>query len=350
MKATGTTDLAGGLAAGLAEARKTFQADGINRVVLLGDGIPNDATPLQNLSYSAQQQRISITTLGLGLDQDETLMSQIALTSGGKYHFLKESSKVAKLFQDEVLRLKEVTGRATTVMLKPGPGVQIKEVIGLPVQRVGTGAQVVLGDMSEGDGRYLLVRLSAPARHEGTVVELLDAEVAVDHPRKPGTRLSERAFVSARSTADAAEIEKGRERDVEHAVARLSVADAIVRAVAAARSGNVPLAKSILDQAEKEAKAAAKEFEDGELAEKAKSIVPLRKSLASLAPPPPPVGLVPGAPRGVPTPLHLPTKADSPTTMAPAPAVAPASAPMPRHAAEVMMPAQAAAMRTIQGD
>lgn len=343
MKASGTTDLAGGLSAGLAEVRKTLDAAGINRVVLLGDGIPNDPTQLQSLSYSAQQQRISVTALGLGLDHDETLMSQLALTSGGKYHFINDSAKVAKVFSDEVLRLKEVTGRAAVVTLKPGPGVVVKEVIGLPVQRTAVGSQVVIGDMSEGDERDLLVRLSVPARHAGAVVELLDTDVSVDHPAKPGTRLSRRSFVSARATADAAEIEKSRERDVEHAVARLSVADAIVRAVAAARSGNVALGKSILDQAEKEAKAAAKAYDDPELAAKAKSIAPLRKSLASLAPPPAPPGWQQNGSGAVPLPnrpVH-PAPGNLPAmTLAPAAARAPA----------IVMKSQADAMKTIQGD
>jgi Ca-activated chloride channel homolog len=339
MKASGTTDLAGGLAAGLAEVRKNLQADGINRVVLLGDGIPNDPSTLTSLSYTAQQQRISITALGLGLDHDETLMSQMALTSGGKYHFIHDSAKVAKVFTDEVLRLKDVTGRAAVVALRPGPGVAVKEVIGLPMQRVGTGAQVVLGDMSEGDERDLLVRLSVPARHTGSVVELLDADVSVDHPGSPGMRLSERAFVSARATSDAAEIAAGRDRGVALAVARLSVADAVVRAVAAARGGDVSLGKAILDQAEKEAKAAAKEFDDAELAEKVKSIAPLRKSLASLAPPPPPRGptFVPGGPPP-PVPGNLPAISVAPAAVAPRPAPA------------IVMKSQADAMSVLQGD
>ena len=37
MKARGTTDLAGGLKAGLSEVVQGFQANGINRIVLLGD-------------------------------------------------------------------------------------------------------------------------------------------------------------------------------------------------------------------------------------------------------------------------------------------------------------------------
>jgi Ca-activated chloride channel homolog len=329
MKASGTTDLAGGLAAGLGQVKESFQVNGINRIVLLGDGVPNDPTQIPHLAQLASQQRISITALGLGLDYDETLMSKLALTSGGKYHFVSESSRVAKLFADEVLRLKEVVGRATVVTLSPGPGVVIKDVIGRPIQRQGTQTSVVLGDLSEGDERDILVRLSVPGRHTGSVVELLDTVVSMDHLNTPGQRLSERAFVSAKSTADAAQIEQGRERDVEHSAARLSVADAILRAVAAARGGHVPLGRALLDAAEKEAKAAAKEFADKELAEKAKSIGPLRRSLASLAPPPAPPSV--GFGRGGP-----------PRPAAPRAAL---SGPVPA----VVMKSQAAAMDTIQG-
>ena len=290
MKADGTTDLAGGLAAGLAEVRKSFQADGINRIVVLGDGVPNDASPLRGLAGAAGQQRIAITMLGLGLDYDETLMSKLALASGGRYHYLKDATQVAQVFADEVLHLTQIAGRGMNVTLTPGPGVVIKEVIGLPTRRVGTKTSaILLGDMSEGDRRDVVVRLSVAGRHPSSVVELIDAEVSTDDLDRPGQRLSERAFVSARATSDAAQIAEGQNREVRQVIARLSVADAIVRAVAAVRGGDLALGRKLLDAAEKEARAGAKDLADTELAEKAKSIGPLRKSLASLAPPPPAV-------------------------------------------------------------
>jgi len=329
IKASGTTDLGGGLAAGLGEVRKAFQRDGINRVVLLGDGVPNDPSMLPSLSQSAAAQQISITTLGLGLDYDETLMSQLALNSGGKYHYLKDSSQVAKVFTDEVLRLKQVTGRATSVAIAPGPGVVVKEILGLPVQHIGNKSVVLLGDMSEGDERDVLVKLSVQGRHAGSLVELLDAEVGVDNPQKPGQRVSERAFVSLKSTADTGEIDKSRDHAVELSVARMSVANAIVRAIALARMGDLANGKKILDAAEKEAKALAKELDDKELAEKVKSLAGVRKTLASLVPPPAPVATFRPASFGAPK-----------TAEAPAPRM-----PMPAP----MMKTQADAMGTIQG-
>jgi Ca-activated chloride channel homolog len=279
MKPFGTTNLAAGLTAGLAEARKNFRDDGINRVVLLGDGVPNDPTSLPALAQSAGQGKISITTLGLGLDYDETVMSTIALNSGGKYHFIKESAKVAEVFQDEVLRLQRVVARSVTLRLATGPGVSIQNVVGLPMSSPST---VTLGDMIEGEERDVVVRLSLPAKHDGSVVELMDAEVILDHPTAPGQQLVERTFAAVKSTTDTAQIASARNRDVERSAARTDFADRIVRAVAAARSGNLPLAMSLLDTAEKDAKTLSKDLDDPILAEKIDTIGPLRRSLPSL--------------------------------------------------------------------
>lgn len=325
MKPFGTTNLAAGLSEGLAEARKNFRADGVNRVVLLGDGVPNDPTSLPSLAQSAGQSKISITTLGLGLDYDETVMSTIALNSGGKYHFIKESAKVAEVFQDEVLRLQRVVARSVTVRLATGPGVGVQSVVGLPMTGPST---IVLGDMIEGEERDVVVRLSLPARHDGSVVELMDAEVLLDHPTAPGQHLVERTFASVKSTSDVAQIASSRNRDVERSAARTDFADKIVRAVAAARSGNLPLAMSLLDSAEKEAKLSAKDLEDPILAEKVDTVGPLRRSLPALVRREVAAPVVSRAP-------SLPI-ADKPMMAAPAPA-------------NVVMDAQADAMAALQG-
>ncbi len=324
IKPYGTTNLAGGLSAGLAEARKNFRPDGINRVVLLGDGVPNDGSSLPSLSQSAAQSQIAITTLGLGLDYDETVMSTIALNSGGKYHFIKESAKVAQVFQDEVLRLQRVVARNVSLRLATGPGVTIQNVVGLPMAGP---SSVLIGDMSEGEERDIVVRLALPARHDGSVVELMDAEITMAHPTAPGQQLTDRAFVGVKSTADSAKIAAGRNRDVERSAARTDLADRIVRAVASARGGNLPHALSLLDSAERDAKMLAKELEDPILAEKAESLGPLRRSLPSLVHREVAAPVVSHAP-GLPMPNR---------------------APMPVAAAAIVMDAQADAMSALQG-
>jgi hypothetical protein len=156
----------------------------------------------------------------------------------------------------------------------------------------------------------------------------MDAEVLLDHPTASGQHLIERTFASVKSTADVAQIASSRNRDVERSAARTDFADRIVRAVAAARSGNLPLALSLLDTAEKEAKTLAKDLEDPILAEKVDTVGPLRRSLPSLVH------------REVAAPVvsraqSLPI-ADRPMMAAPAPAA-------------VVMETQADAMHALQG-
>ena len=271
-------------------------------------------------------------------------MSNLSLTSGGRYHYLKDSTAVAKVFTDEVLRLKQVVGGSTTVTLSPGPGVVVKDVLGLPMQQYGGKSVVMLGDMSEGDERDVLVRLQVTGRHAGSVVELLDADVGMMSPEQPGTRLSQRAFVSVKSTADAAEIEAGREKDVEHAVAKMALADAIVKSVALARAGDLNGARKLLDAAEKLAKVAAKEFEDKDLADKLKSVAEVKKQLPKMVPPPMP--MVAAGPSKVYTPDGMP--AARPESDAKVAAAKP-SAPLPAPVPAVVMKSQAEAMGTIMG-
>src|ERR1700722_18469392 len=49
MKALGTTDMAGGLRAGMAQVSEHLVTDGVNRVILLGDGDPNEAPPVKEM-------------------------------------------------------------------------------------------------------------------------------------------------------------------------------------------------------------------------------------------------------------------------------------------------------------
>ena len=130
MKATGTTDMAGGMAMALQQLASHPVPEGISRMVLLSDGVPNDATPIMNLASNAQSQHIAITALGLGVEYDETLLANLAKQSGGSFHYIEDSSRIAQVFQDEVVRIERVVAQGMQLHLMPGPGVTVTEVIG----------------------------------------------------------------------------------------------------------------------------------------------------------------------------------------------------------------------------
>ena len=130
MKALGTTDMAGGLRAGMSEVSTHLVADGVNRIILLGDGDPNDALPVKEMAGEAGSKGISITALGLGPDYNETLMGEVAQLSGGTFHYVEDSTKVAGFFDAEIVRLNRIYAKNAVVVLTPGPGVTIERVIG----------------------------------------------------------------------------------------------------------------------------------------------------------------------------------------------------------------------------
>ncbi len=236
LEPSGTTALTEGLNAGLNQVFTHEVQGGINRVVLLSDGVPNDGGQVAALAQSAAGRGVSITALGLGLEFDETLLAALAQRSGGRFHYLESSDQVAAVFTDEVLRMQRVVGRNLALTLAPGPGVQIREVLGTPTSQASRGVVTSLGDLSEGETRDVFVKLQVGEHREGATVELLDARLEFDDMVKNSGRHAREDFVSARATDDEAALERGLDLELRSASERALAATAIVGAVAAMRA------------------------------------------------------------------------------------------------------------------
>lgn len=283
MEARGTTDLAGGLRLGLLEVASHFRADGINRVVLLSDGVPNNRAPLEAMARSAAENQITITALGLGTDFDETVMAQLAQTSGGRFHYVQDSSQVAAMFRDEVLRMQRVVGRNAMAVLTAGPDVEVQSVVGLPSTTVGNEIRVPLGDITEGSTRDIVVRLSVPGRRNDASVEILDAVLRFTDAMDNAGGCERRAFLGARSTSDDARRETGRDPEVERVAAEAQLAARTIEAIRDAREGNVERAQQRLDDALAGEQLAAT-LQSRRYAAQRRNVTALRGALASVRP------------------------------------------------------------------
>ena len=303
IRARGTTDMAGGLRAGVEEVVRNFQRGGINRVVLLGDGVPNDESPLRAMAQAAGERGIAITALGLGPDYNETIMASVAQLSGGTFQFIRESTQMARVFRHEVLRLERVFAHNATVTLTPGPGVRIESVVGQQVAQAGGGVLVTVGDVSQGESLELLVKMTTDGHRDGASVELLDAVLSFDDAFAEGGRFERRVYLGARATTDEAQREAARNRSVEAAAERLQAAAITVEAIRIARQGELERAREMLAQAATEAEQRASPA-DASQADEYRS---LSGALGSVAPQPArPAG---GAPAPQPAPEATPATA-----------------------------------------
>jgi len=290
MQAWGTTDLADGLRLALAElSLAPVGAELIQRVVLLGDGVANDAGPIAGLTHQFAQRGAEITALGYGLDYDEVLLASLAERTHGHFRFVEEPDAVAALFRDEVLNIQRTVARDVRVGLALGPGVRVLEVVGHPLQW-NSGSrrhEVALGSIAEGQSQTLIVRLEVGPHHAGATVELSDLELSfTDVGTGKGDR-AERVFLAAIASADQAAISQGRDLDISRAGARARTSAATLQVLGLARDGQLAQAKQQLAAAVSWASSEAAALDDPDLKRQADELASLAPELKALARPRP---------------------------------------------------------------
>ncbi|MBK8239762.1 MAG: VWA domain-containing protein [Deltaproteobacteria bacterium] len=130
IRAEGTTDLAAGLGTLLAQLNASPTVGDLDRIVIVGDGVPNDARPIAGQVEAARQAGYAITTLGVGLDYDEVLLGEMARNSGGRFHHLECGADLAGSFAAELFGAQRQIAANVSLQLSTGPGVTIERVVG----------------------------------------------------------------------------------------------------------------------------------------------------------------------------------------------------------------------------
>jgi Ca-activated chloride channel family protein len=284
----GTTDMAGGLDAAVQEVRSHYDAKGLNRVVLLGDGIPNQASTIESTARSAAEQGIAVTTLGLGLDYDETLMGKIAQLSGGRFQYIESADKVAGFFQEELQRIDTVYARRASARLTPGPGVRIESVVGSEGASSGGAAYIPLGDIARGDSRDIVVRMTVTPRKAGVPIELLDAVITFDDALENAGRLERHIYLGAHTSDDEAEVVKARNPDVELSAALAEASATTIQALELSKRGSYVRARELLTKGAEAALSQARRTPSAELDKHAANMAVVATDMPAVDRAPPP--------------------------------------------------------------
>jgi Ca-activated chloride channel family protein len=286
--ARGTTDMAGGLDAAIQEVRSNLQPKGVNRVVLLGDGIPNNAASIETSARDASERGIAITTVGLGLDYDETLMGEIAQLSGGRFRYIEAADKVAAFFQEELQRIDTVYARRASAVLTPGPGVRIESVVGSERSSPGGAAYVPLGDITHGDTRDIMVRMTVTPRKAGVAIELLDAVITFEDALEDAGSLERHVYFGATTSDDGALVAKATSPDVELSAALAEASATMIKALELARRGSFVRARELLTKGADSALAQARRTPSADLERHASNMATVAGDMPEVDAPTPP--------------------------------------------------------------
>lgn len=161
------TNLSGGLLRGIQEARRATNGERAT-LLLLSDGHANEGVvehaALQQVAGGAHDAGVAITTLGLGLDYDETLMSTIARGGAGNALFAEDPETAGTLIADEVDGLLTQAAQAVSLTIRPqGDVAGITLFNDLPTVPIQDGLMVELGDLYAEETRKLLLTVHVPA-------------------------------------------------------------------------------------------------------------------------------------------------------------------------------------------
>ena len=177
----GSTYLSGGWVAGchqLAEATPVTNADStatrIRRVILLTDGLANvgilDPAVLARHAGELRRRGIATTTVGVGQDFDEGLLSAMAEAGGGNFQYAAGPEGLRAFFAHELQELFSVAATGLTVTLALPPGVDAELVSAFPLETRGNALEIAIGDLPAGDEIDLIFTVRAGYGNAGELL------------------------------------------------------------------------------------------------------------------------------------------------------------------------------------
>jgi Ca-activated chloride channel family protein len=160
----GGTALGPALRSGLDELTGAQRGqDVLAHLMLLSDGLANEgeSRPEVLASWTAEAfgQGVATSTLGVGLDYNEDLMTRLADAGGGRYHFIEDGSKVPEVLGDEFAGLTATVARNVNFEVDAAPGIELDGIPGYPNVVDGDAIMAKVGSISAGRKRELLVRM-----------------------------------------------------------------------------------------------------------------------------------------------------------------------------------------------
>lgn len=166
----GHTNLGGGLQEGIHTLLSAKRIGNIEKVILISDGLANRGVTapaaLGNIASSAVQEEFAVSTVGVGNDFNEQLMTAIADRGAGNYYYLSDPQSFAQIFLEEFQNTRMVAAHALEIQIPLSDGVSLVKASGYPITLTGHQASVHPGDLLSGQRRKLFLTLHVPTHAE----------------------------------------------------------------------------------------------------------------------------------------------------------------------------------------
>lgn len=170
IESNSATNLSGGWLEAANELAQAMTGDPnrgrVRRTLLLTDGQANHGITLPHelaLHASALRRRgISTTTLGIGDDFDETLLSSMAEAGGGNFQFIEHPNELPAFFDRETTEMLSMAAPSLSLALNVAPGARVELINPFPMEEINGRLIVSLGDLAATDEITLIFLVDLP--------------------------------------------------------------------------------------------------------------------------------------------------------------------------------------------
>ncbi|MEX1365632.1 MAG: VWA domain-containing protein [Nannocystaceae bacterium] len=203
--ASGGTAMFEGLKVAESQMWSTPESHLVRRLVVISDGKATEGpTAPEDLGRVAEvglQRGIQVSSIGVGLDYDESTLNELAIRSSGRLYHVEHAEQLPRIIEQEVALLESTAATDVEVELVAAPGVQL---LGTDSARMEwrEGALVVpVGAVFQGQQRELLVRARVDDARKGTKV-LASVRLHFRDPAEDGLRRVQETVLRATVTDD----------------------------------------------------------------------------------------------------------------------------------------------------
>jgi Ca-activated chloride channel family protein len=243
--ARANTDLGSGWLRGAEQVASFLAVEGVNRVLLLTDGLANvgitDPEELIRHAGELRARGVSTSTFGIGEDFNESLLQGMAAAGGGTFRYIERPEQIPDHLAGEVGEALEVTARDVALEVAVPLGIQVETVTPRPLEIRPGRVLVRLGDLVADQVVRVVLQLRFPLgerdREVGAIVGVVDRDGSFG----AGTR----ALVW-RYADDVTNDGQSRDREVDRVVAGVFAQRARQTAVELNREGRYEEARAAL--------------------------------------------------------------------------------------------------------
>jgi Ca-activated chloride channel family protein len=245
-----STALFAGVSKGAAELRKFLDKERVNRIVLLSDGLanigPSSPGDLAELGTSLGREGIAVTTIGLGLDYNEDLMTKLAQKSDGNHMFAESAADLEQAFMREFGDVLTVVAQEVKATIHCGEGVRPVRMLGRQADIVGQNISFSLNQLYGGQTKYAIVEVEVTGQAATSSMQLATASVSCMSIASKTTETM-RSTVLASFTDSPQEVEEKTNADVMVAAVYQISAERNIMAMRLRDEGKIDEAQQTLE-------------------------------------------------------------------------------------------------------